>query len=121
MKDLLKQFADFQVFAAKRGLELTMALGAKYKLYPSPDRFDVSEEGVNMNFAEDTNHDCPDSESISLTIDELSMSDEAWKDHLEVSKQKAVERRIQAEAEKKKLDQQKKEQDFERLRIELGK
>lgn len=118
-EEFLGQVVLLQKRAAKRGLELIYAAGAKREYYATPD-FEFTGNGVSMRFGEDTNHDCPESESITLTTAELVMTETEWAAKIE--QVKADTKRKKEEKEQKERDEtlaQKREQ-LEKLKAELG-
>ena len=116
MKDLLKKISELQGLAIVRAEELHYANGGNYTF----DSIEFNEEDIMVRFVEDYDR-YPDYDSIELTLSDLEMSDEDWKDHIESIKSE----RLRAEEEKKKEIEQKeyekKLREFERLRSELGK
>lgn len=120
MKELLKSFTDFQTFVSKRGLELIEAIGTKWKLYETPEKFEVFEDGVNLTFQENTRHDCPDYENISLTIAELEMNADEWEQYLQTKREESARKVQEAIDVETKRNHEQKMKQFEKLKSELG-
>lgn len=120
MKDLLTKIVTLQKLAAKRGLEYIYAAGTKWVFYSTPDKFEFMKHGVNMTFQEDTRHDCPDNESVTLTIDELELSDEDWAANMVRVKAEADNRRAQAEEARRQDELAEKRRQLAKLKSELG-
>lgn len=118
--EFLKEAIEFQDFAAKRGYELMMALGCKWKMYETPDSFEFEEDGVVMLFQENTRHDCPDYESICLKTEELEKTEEQWSAYIEQAKKQTAdkEEKKRQDEENRKLEAKRKQ--FESLKNELG-
>lgn len=119
-EELLQQIVALQKRAAKRGLELIYAAGAKWKYYETPE-FEFTEEGVSMCFREDTGHDCPESEGITLTSSELIMTETEWAAKIEQTKADTKRKKEEREQKRKDDELAEKNRQFEKLKAELGK
>lgn len=120
IKQFLKAALEFQEFAAKRGYELMMALGCKWKMYTTPDSFEFEEDGIIMRFWENTQHDCPDSESICLKVEELVKDEMMWKIYIETTRISTNTKQAEREAQEKQKQLNHKRQQLEALKKELG-
>ena len=89
-------------------------------MYETPYLFEFQDDGVIMSFQENTNHDCPEYESVCLKITELEKNELDWVSYIENIKKETVKKaefRKQNE-ERQKLETKKKQ--FESLKNELG-
>lgn len=118
--DFLKKANEFQEFASKRGLELLMALGCNWKMYETPDKFEFGEDGVVITFQENTNHDCPDYETICLKIEELEKNEEEWNQYITLQKAETLQKQRKIELQKQEEILEEKKKQFEKLKQELG-
>jgi hypothetical protein len=119
-QELLKQIVILQDLAAKRGLELINAAGAKWNYYKTPERIAFNDESVEMTFEENTRHDCPDRESITLTIRELMLNDEEWAAMIEQVKSDTKLKKEQAEQKERESILESKRKQLKALKAELG-
>jgi hypothetical protein len=80
MEETIKTVLEFQKFCGKRAYELIMAGGCSIPLYPKPDKVELSADGkqVLVKYVEYTNHDCPETEYITLFLNDLILTDDAW-------------------------------------------
>ena len=119
--EFLKDVVEFQDFAAKRGYELMMALGCKWKMYTMPDKIQFSEDSAEMTFCENTGHDCPDYETICLKLGELEKTDEEWELYIENTKKETAEKERIKKQREEDMKLQEKEKQYQTLKKELNK
>jgi hypothetical protein len=116
----LKKAKQFQDFATKRAVDLIYARGYKRKLCVYSDSFDFYDNHIEIKIQEDTSHDCPDYEYITLTVDELELDEKEWNCYLESTKAHTIKRQEKQRIEKENSLLKKKMLIFEGLKKELG-
>lgn len=124
MKDVtntLKIITEFQQFAIKRGYQLLMAQGCKWKMYDTPETIQFDNTEIEMTFIENTNHDCRDHESVSLTILELEKSESEWRDYIETTKKATTDKEVEKQKQEAVITLKRKEEKFDQLKKELNK
>lgn len=119
IKDYLQKSTEFQDFFTKRARQLIIAWGRKYDF--SFRGIEFEGEQVTAEFLEQSTRDIiPDSDWVSLSIEQLEMNDSEWEKFI----QQVTEETITKEKnEKERLEKQKletKEREFDRLKKELG-
>lgn len=119
--EIIESASELQELAEKRGWELLMAKGSRV-LYRSCDKIDFNyQEGcIYLQFTEKTNHDCPETESIILTIDELTKSEKEWGTYLHEVKQEAADKYLQKKQDEQARILAEKRRQLEELKRELG-
>lgn len=118
IKEILKNTNKLQEFAINRADQLFNALGGMYKYTVSG--VDYEEDQITVEFKEITSYYYSETDSITLTILQLEMTENKWMCYIEEKRNETLVN-VQNEkddAEKKKLEAKQKE--FDRLKNELG-
>lgn len=109
-------------------LEKTIKIKAKQKLNASIIDYDVYVDNINyyesyvdIYCIEKTNHDCPDSFSITLSLDEIDMDNESWDKYILLLTEEKIEKDKIKEQKLQEAKLKEKEKQFEKLKIELNK
>lgn len=118
-KDLLKQITEFKQFASKRAFQKLEATDSM-EYCQTPMQVDFYEDRVEIQFIENRNTRCPDYGTVKLTIGELELSDEQWNTYVTTLKVKYEEELKNADEEWEKTQRERKLDEFNRLKQELG-
>ncbi len=117
MKDLLNKITNLQDLAYDRGIDLLRIGNIDNKVYC--EGYDFDNTGVDIRYKEQY-HDCPDTYSIRLTIEQLEMSNKDWKSFIESESKKLDQKKHEAMMKERQQDFDKKKNQYEQLKKELG-
>ncbi len=118
IKELLIKANQLQEFAINRAEELFKALGGNYRT--SVIGVDVEETQITVKFEEITNHDSPDSDWITLGVLQLEMNENKWVCYLDDKKTETLNKIQEKKDAAEKAALEVKQQEFTRLKNELG-
>jgi|ERR1035437_1355328 hypothetical protein len=119
IKEKLEQIVAFKDFITKRAHEILRIRNSDVKFYAR--YVDFTLESVDVEFQEDTRHDCPDYERVSLPISLIEMGEVDFEDYLEQTREEKALEIERKTAQIRESEIKNKTAQFDRLKKELGK
>lgn len=118
IKDYLKKIREVQGFARVRAEELLYARGCKDYYEFSGIEFESDE--IIVQFDDGRYTDCPDRDSVSLSIEELEKTDSEWKEYIKQATEETASKVKALKEKEEKITREAKEREFNRLKKDLG-
>ena len=119
-KELIKEIKLLEIKIKSRAKEVLQVTVTDYPVYIDSICYTL-ENDIEINFIEDTRHDCPDRFHIILKASDIDMDDNEWKIHIEKLTQETINKKQRAIELEKERQLKLKEEQFEKLKKELGK
>lgn len=117
----LRDITLFEEFISERAFNLASALrSSEYKVSKYPSEVSYDYDKVDFKFCEDSNRDYGNSVWVSLTQDQIDMSDTDWDTYVNDIRLKAEADYIMNNERIQQVIRQNKLREFENLKKELG-